>query len=144
MSLWQGLLKGIEYKKAVEAAVDSYNSGDSLPEIIRSFAIETEGTLDDSWAHEAEVSLRTAIDVANTVAGKTIEIAGYVEDNTPKVITALEAIDRFINTEVGPGLNKLNTFVSNGSVDLVELVAKVGVFAVQVKNRTEKLTKSVK
>lgn len=144
MSLWQGFLKGIEYKGAIEAAIDSYNAGDSLPEIVRSFSAETEGTLDDKWAHQVSEALNVVVSNAALIAGKVYLFSSMVETHTPSILKFIETASQEIMETVVPFLGTVDTWTSENSRTLVDVANRVGVIAVEVQIRAERLARPVK
>lgn len=139
MSLFRSLLKGLEYKGAIEAALGAYNNGDSLPNIIRSFALETDGTLDDKWARDAEVAIRAVIDKANAVSTQTAYLAGLAEERVPRMVDAISSVANTINKVVVPSMLETDRWIVNNSHHLVDLCAKIGVIAVSISTRGQRL-----
>lgn len=134
MSLLSGFLKGLEYKKAIESAVDAYENGRSLPEIIRSFSIETEGTLDDRWAHDVEEILRTLIDRSQSVATVVGRVASSLETKVPIIFDRIFQFENRLNTEYMPVFNEYGD-------KLESLCYTIGVLALKVKTRAEGLNR---
>lgn len=134
MSLWRELLTGLEYKSAIGAAVESYHRGGSLPEIIRSFSIETEGKFDDQWARDTELALRAIIDRANVVSTKMGEFSALAESGIPIIVDRINSI---VN-----GIKVADHWIASNGPILSETLAKVGVFAIKVKTRAERLNRA--
>lgn len=139
MSLLQGFLKGLEYKRAIEAAVQSIGDGKSLPEIVRSFAIETEGSLDDQWARDVETVLRSTIEKANMASSWMVEASSRSDVLVDKIIALSGLAIKLMKDKVEPGIKDLDVKISNGGRIASDVMSKVGVMAVKVKTRSEML-----
>lgn len=85
---WRAVQAGREYSGAVEAARAAYASGEALPDVVRAFSRETEGTFDDEAADILEAGLRRGAEGARQAAVLLGRFAGAIEQHGPAVFLA--------------------------------------------------------
>jgi hypothetical protein len=123
-SAYRAVQVGFEYKAAITAAQDAYAAGKSLPDVVRAFTDNTDGTYDDAAADLLEKELRQGIEWAHqaaTIAGK---VAAAIEDNGPAVFAAAA---------------KTLFWINEHAEDVRAAAAKTGVAAVKLSTRLEAL-----
>lgn len=149
-SIYNGVRCGFQYKNAFECGYQAYVDGNSLPIILREFAKQTEGELDDQWENQSREILTKAINLLNTLVSHIYKIVSvlpvWIDTAKEWIIygvslvvitkTKLDAIAiRMIDVTEKLSLveKKVRAF------DPAQKLARLGVALLKVKNRLEKL-----